>query len=102
MFLLPPLATWRSTQQCEWLQVDQLADKGVSASDIKKLKEAGFHTAETVHMTTKRTLLDIKGLSEAKVEKILLGAQQICTKGSFITRPDLKTVRTVHYNSVAL
>ena len=102
MFLLPPLATRRSTQQCEWLQVDQLADKGVSASDIEKLKEAGFHTAETVHMTTKRNLLDIKGLSEAKVEKILLGAQQICTKGSFITRPDLKTVRTVHYNSVAL
>ena len=74
----------------------------MSASDIKKLKEAGFHTAEAVHMTTKRTLLDINGLSEAKVQKILLGAQQICTKGSFITGADLKTVRTVHYNSVAL
>lgn len=44
---------------------------GISASDCKKLKEAGFHTLESVAFTPKKTLLTIKGMSEQKVDKIL-------------------------------
>lgn len=34
------------------------------------MKEAGFHTISSIIMTTKKSLLAVKGLSEAKVDKI--------------------------------
>lgn len=45
---------------------------GISASDIKKLGEAGFHTIEAVAYAPKKELLNIKGISEAKADKILV------------------------------
>lgn len=50
-----------STQQC-----------GISASDIKKLQDAGYHTIEAIAYTPKKELLNVKGISEAKAEKILV------------------------------
>ena len=44
---------------------------GISAADVKKLVEAGFHTVESVAYTPKKALLAIKGISEAKCDKIL-------------------------------
>ena len=45
---------------------------GISASDVKKLMEAGFHTVESVAFAPKKQLLGIKGISEAKADKILV------------------------------
>lgn len=45
---------------------------GISGSDIKKLEEAGFHTIEAVAYAPKKELLNIKGISEAKADKILV------------------------------
>lgn len=53
------------------LPVSKMEDFGISSSDCKKLKEAGFHTLESVAFTPKKTLLLIKGMSEQKVDKIL-------------------------------
>ena len=53
------------------LRVLTLQEFGISASDCKKLKEAGFHTLESLAFTPKKTLLMIKGMSEQKVDKIL-------------------------------
>ena len=39
--------------------------------DCKKLAEAGFHTIEAVAFTPKKILLTIKGISEAKADKII-------------------------------
>lgn len=50
-----------STQQC-----------GISASDLKKLEDAGFHTIEAVAYAPKKELLNIKGISEAKADKVLV------------------------------
>ena len=47
-----------------------LQQAGIAASDIKKLKEAGFNTAESVCYSTKKQLCEIKGISEAKAEKL--------------------------------
>jgi DNA repair protein RAD51 len=44
---------------------------GISASDIKKLVEAGYHTVEAVAYTPKKALLTIKGISETKADKLL-------------------------------
>ena len=42
----------------------------MAAADIKKLREGGVHTVETLAFAAKKDLVAIKGLSEAKVEKI--------------------------------
>ena len=52
------------------LQISVLANKGISATDIKKLKDYGLHTVADIQHTTTKKMLNIKGLSEAKVTKI--------------------------------
>ena len=64
-------------QEQEALEIDgpspikALEEKGINAGDIKKLEEAGFHTVEAVAFTPKKHLIIVKGLSEAKVDKII-------------------------------
>lgn len=50
----------------------RLQQCGISGSDIKKLEDAGFHTIEAVAYAPKKELLNIKGISEAKADKILV------------------------------
>ena len=52
--------------------VSELASKGIPAADIKKLEEAGFRTVESIAFTPKKTLVDIKGLSEGKIYELSL------------------------------
>ncbi len=51
--------------------IKALEEKGINAGDIKKLEEAGFHTVEAVAFTPKKALVLVKGLSEAKVDKLV-------------------------------
>jgi len=51
--------------------VSKLEQHGISANDIKKLTESGFFTVESLAYTPKKALLAIKGISEAKADKIL-------------------------------
>lgn len=51
--------------------IKALEEKGINGGDIKKLEEAGFHTVESVAFTPKKNLVTVKGLSEAKVDKIV-------------------------------
>lgn len=45
---------------------------GISAADVKKMEEAGYFTVEAVAYAPKKSLLAIKGISEAKADKILV------------------------------
>lgn len=45
--------------------------------DLKKLKVAGICTIKGVQMHTKKKLCNIKGLSEAKVDKIKEACQKL-------------------------
>lgn len=49
----------------------ELIKQGIAEADIKKLAEAGFHTVESVAFTPRKALILVKGLSEAKIDKIL-------------------------------
>uniref|UniRef100_A0A665U9C7 Meiotic recombination protein DMC1/LIM15 homolog n=1 Tax=Echeneis naucrates TaxID=173247 RepID=A0A665U9C7_ECHNA len=49
---------------------DLLQKHGINMADIKKLKSVGICTVKGIQMTTRKALCNIKGLSEAKVEKI--------------------------------
>jgi DNA repair protein RAD51 len=48
-----------------------MQDIGISASDVKKLRENGYHTVEAVAYAAKKALLAVKGISEAKADKLL-------------------------------
>lgn len=48
-----------------------LKASGIAAIDIKKLKDAGLCTVESVAYSPRKELLQIKGISEAKVDKII-------------------------------
>lgn len=50
--------------------MDELQSQGINVQDINKLKATGICTILSVSQTTRRNLLKIKGLSEAKVEKL--------------------------------
>uniref|UniRef100_A0A2K6NAK6 DNA repair protein RAD51 homolog 1 n=1 Tax=Rhinopithecus roxellana TaxID=61622 RepID=A0A2K6NAK6_RHIRO len=51
--------------------ISRLEQCGINANDVKKLEEAGFHTVEAVAYAPKKELINIKGISEAKADKIL-------------------------------
>jgi len=53
------------------LLVAKLEEAGIHANDIKKLTDAGLHTVEAVAFTPKKNLMAIKGISDAKADKIL-------------------------------
>ena len=50
--------------------VEELQSHGIGAADIQKLRAAGICSIKGVNMTSKRSLAKVKGLSEAKVDKI--------------------------------
>ena len=62
-FVIPKVAV--TYQSLELLQ-----EQGVAANDIQKLSDAGYHTIESVAHATVRKLSEVRGLSEAKVNKL--------------------------------
>ena len=58
-------------------EIDTLQESGINVADINKLKAAGLCTIHSILMTTKRDLLNIKGISEQKLEKIIEAATKL-------------------------
>lgn len=56
-------------------------EHGISANDVKKLQEAGFQTVESIAYAPKKELLAIKGISEAKADKVLNEASKLVPMG---------------------
>ena len=63
------------------LPIQKLEEAGIGAADVKKLVEAGFNTVESIAYTPRKVLLAIKGISEAKADKILAEAHKIVPLG---------------------
>ncbi|KAE8714063.1 DNA repair protein RAD51-like protein 1 [Hibiscus syriacus] len=61
--------------------VEQLQESGIASLDIKKLKDAGLCTVESIVYTPRKDLLQIKGISEAKVDKIMEAASKLLPLG---------------------
>merc|ERR1719341_2794440 len=58
--------------------IELLQSHGINVADIKKLKSAGICTVRGIQMITKKKLCAIKGLSEAKVDKMKEAILKIC------------------------
>ncbi|KAF7292723.1 RecA family ATPase [Mycena indigotica] len=72
--------------------VDELQQHGINVQDILKLKAAAINTVSGVVMSTRRQLLKIKGMSEAKVEKVKDAANKIMGS-SFATGVEIQEKR---------
>ncbi|XP_073448025.1 meiotic recombination protein DMC1/LIM15 homolog [Aquarana catesbeiana] len=68
-----------------------------NVADIKKLKSVGICTVKGIQMTTKKALCNIKGLSEAKVEKIKEAANKLIEPG-FLTAFDYSLKRKMVFH----
>ncbi|KAI9328419.1 RecA-like protein Dmc1 [Obelidium mucronatum] len=79
-------------EQEEIMEIDKLATCGINVADILKLKAAGIQTIRGVQMTTIRNLSKIKGMSDAKVEKIKEAAAKLLPNG-FLTGSEVSIKR---------
>ena len=59
------------------LSFSDLQEFGIAAADIKKLRENGIHSVEALAHRNKRDLVLMKGLSEAKVDKMQKECKQM-------------------------
>lgn len=66
---------------------------GITAGDIKKLQENGYHTVESIAYTPKKALITIKGISEAKADKLAEAALKLVPLG-FCTATDFHQKRS--------
>ncbi|XP_071398904.1 meiotic recombination protein DMC1/LIM15 homolog [Centroberyx affinis] len=74
-------AVFQDDEESFFQDIDLLQKHGINMADIKKLKSVGICTVKGIQMTTRRALCNIKGLSEAKVEKIKEAAGKMLTNG---------------------
>ena len=54
--------------------VSELEKCGIAQGDIKKMADAGYNTVESICFTPRKALIEIKGISDAKLDKILEAA----------------------------
>ena len=64
-----------------WTDIERLTEVGIGAADIAKLKGGGVNTVEGLNMFVRKHLVAIKGLSDAKIDKILDAAKKFLTSG---------------------
>uniref|UniRef100_A0A668AX00 Meiotic recombination protein n=1 Tax=Myripristis murdjan TaxID=586833 RepID=A0A668AX00_9TELE len=74
-------AAYQDDDEFFFQDIDALQKHGINMADIKKLKSVGICTVKGIQMTTRRAMCNIKGLSEAKVEKIKEAAGKMLTNG---------------------
>ncbi len=75
------------------LPIDRLQEYGVNAADINKLKSAGICTVKGLLMVTRKELLNIKGISDVKLDKMIEAAQKLESLG-FYKATDIMNKRT--------
>ena len=75
------------------MPVGALEAHGIGSADVKKLREAGYHTVESVVYAPKKALLGIKGISEAKADKVIAEAQKLVPTG-FTTATEMHLKRS--------
>jgi DNA repair protein RAD51 len=75
------------------LPIATLEQHGIAAADVRKLVESGYFTVESVAFTPKKHLLLIKGISEAKADKIIGEAAKLVPLG-FTTASEVHQKRS--------
>lgn len=74
------------------IPIEELKSVGVSASDVAKLSEAGYNTVQSLAFAPRKELLEVKGFSDAKVDKVIKEAAKLVPMG-FISATDYHAKR---------
>ena len=86
-------------------EIDKLQNYGINAADITKLKQGGMCTVMAVLMCPKKELVNIKGITDQKADKIFEAAQKI-ENGGFCTGLEVvekrKKIKKITTGSTAL
>ena len=69
-----------------------IGSSGITEGDCKKLEEAGYYTVQSIAYTPKKQLITIKGISDAKADKLLAEACKLVPLG-FTNAAEMHTVR---------
>jgi DNA repair protein RAD51 len=72
--------------------IQKLEEVGINQADIKKMIDAGYQTVEAIAFTAKKNLVIIKGMTEAKIDKILEASLKLVPMG-FQTAAEFYVVR---------
>lgn len=76
-------------QATSYVRVEVLQEKGVNVADIQKLKAAGFATTQSIVGVMRKEIINVKGIGEAKVDKIIEAAHKTMGEKSFFTCEEL-------------
>ncbi|PAV66554.1 hypothetical protein WR25_22559 [Diploscapter pachys] len=68
-------------EMLSYTPIQKLEQHGIAASDIKKIRQAGFNTVESVAMYPRKELLLVNGISEKKAEMIFNAATKFVPLG---------------------
>lgn len=63
------------------ISIEELKTVGVTASDVAKLVEAGYNTVQSLAFAPRKELLEVKGFSDVKVDKIIKEAAKLVPLG---------------------
>lgn len=63
------------------INIEELKTVGVSASEVAKLLESGYATVQSLAFAPRKELLEIKGFSETKVDKLIKEAAKLIPMG---------------------
>uniref|UniRef100_A0A673JUJ9 DNA meiotic recombinase 1 n=1 Tax=Sinocyclocheilus rhinocerous TaxID=307959 RepID=A0A673JUJ9_9TELE len=85
---------YQEDEESFFQDIDLLQKHGINVADIKKLKSVGICTVKGIQMTTRRALCNVKGLSEAKVDKIKEAAGKLLICG-FQTASEYRLVSLI-------
>eukprot|EP00929_Paragymnodinium_shiwhaense_P009696 TRINITY_DN113964_c0_g1_i1.p1 TRINITY_DN113964_c0_g1~~TRINITY_DN113964_c0_g1_i1.p1 ORF type:complete len:382 (-),score=110.08 TRINITY_DN113964_c0_g1_i1:216-1271(-) len=81
-------------EELPYSMVEKLQDAGINVADLKKLKDAGYNTSQSIVFAMKKDLLSIKGLSEQKVDKIIEAARKTTDSGFMTCTQLVNKLRT--------
>ncbi|XP_050502578.1 meiotic recombination protein DMC1/LIM15 homolog [Diabrotica virgifera virgifera] len=73
--------------------IDLLAEHGVREDDIKSIKNMGINTIKGLQMTMRKKLLEIKGITEEKIDKIKEACCKISLSNVFMTALEVSDQR---------
>lgn len=70
----------------DYTSIDALQEHNINAADINKLKAAGICTVKGLLMVTRKELLNIKGITDQKIDKMVEAAQkqEVSLKTTFL------------------
>lgn len=61
--------------------IEELQENGIQHGDIVKLQEAGYYTVEAIAYATRKQLVLVKGITEAKVDKLTAACEHLLKLG---------------------